>query len=129
MDFSLVLLAGLATSLVIAGAYFATADLRLGSPIAPRAEEVVELGRWFPVVWCVAGSAALVVLYFLMKYLIYVLMFSFCMGGVAQITELVHKNLRYYVSALQKRLCTLPLCGPIEVTHLIAFPCACSVAV
>merc|ERR1712194_499718 len=42
-DLSEALVVLLATSLVVAGAFFATADLRSGSPLAPKRDEVLEV--------------------------------------------------------------------------------------
>merc|ERR1712025_933859 len=77
-DISEALIVLLATSLVIAGAFFATADLRSGSPLAPKREEVLEVSSEIAVGWCVMGSVMLVVLFFFMRYMIYFIIFAFC---------------------------------------------------
>jgi len=120
----------LATSLLVAGAFFSTADLRLGSPIAPKSsEQVVEVDTWFPLMFCALGSCVLVTLYFLMQYLIYFIIFMFCVGGASTLTELAHVNLRYYLPTLQRRLCSAPLVGLIEVAHVLASAAAAFVVV
>jgi len=81
----------------------------------------------FPFVFCFTGSCALVVLYFLMKYMIYFIIFMFCIGGMSTLTEVVHVNLRYFVPRLQRRACSLPHLGAVEVAQLIAVPCAAAV--
>jgi len=128
-DPSQLLLVCLATGLIVAGAFFSTADLRLGSPIAPKADEVVEMDNRVPFMFCAAGSCALVTLYFLMRYLIYVIIFVFCLGGTSTLTELMYKCLRYSFPRLQRRVCALPLIGAVEVAALIAFPVALAVSV
>ncbi|CAK0894476.1 unnamed protein product [Prorocentrum cordatum] len=85
VDLAEVVLLFFATFLVAAGAFFATADLRLGSPIAPRKDEVVEVNSEMALSFCVMGSCMLVVLYFFMRYLIYVIITAFCFGGVGSL--------------------------------------------
>lgn len=116
------LLVGLAVSLIAAGAWFSTADLRLGSPIAPQHEDqVLEITWWLPLGWVLGASIALVVLYFLMRWLIYVILFVFGMGGIVTMTEIGHACLRYrWPTTLQKSACTLPCVGALEFAQVIA---------
>jgi len=126
-DLSSAVLVLLATALIIAGAQFASSDLRRGSPIAPHKSEVVELDETFGFGFCVMGSLMLVFLFFLMKYLIYALIFGFCAGGVSCITQIGSIALKHFFADLgNKAPCTKllrPIAGPISYADIIAlFP-------
>jgi signal peptide peptidase-like protein 2B len=111
----------MATSLVAAGAFFATADLRVGSPLAPKSnEEVVDVTSELALSFCIMGSCMLLVLFFFMKYMIYVIIFSFCVGGFSCITSIGSAIILYMVPTLNKRLCVVPEIGPITKADLIA---------
>lgn len=109
----------LATALVAAGAFFATADLR-GSPLAPRHDEVLEVNKEVAVGFCVLGSCTLLVLYVFMRYLIYFLIFAFCLGGASCIVQFVSACLQYLNPALKQRAVGLPLVGPVTKGELLA---------
>merc|ERR1719433_2600257 len=83
LDPTMLLLVALAVSVVVAGAKFATADLRDDSPLALEepAEQVLEITWWLPVLWVLGASVALVVLYYTMKWLIYIVLAMFGLGG------------------------------------------------
>lgn len=61
---------------------------------AARRPQVVEVDTWFPLMFCVTGSGMLVILFFLMRYLIYAIIFLFCIGGTSTMAELGHKRPR-----------------------------------
>lgn len=110
----------LATVLVVLGAYFSTSDLRVGSPLAPRQEEVLEIGYEIAVGWCVMGSVMLVVLYFFMQYMIYVIMACFCLGGAGCITQFGSSCLVYNFPPLKQQACVVPMLGPVSRADAIA---------
>jgi len=92
-----------ATSLVVAGAFLATADLRPGSPWAPKVwEEVLHIEGAHAFIYCLIGSGMLVVLFFFMKYLIYVIMAAFCFGGAGCIQQMVSAILQYSFPRLRQ---------------------------
>jgi len=120
LDISEALLICLATSLVVAGAFFATADLRQGSPLAPRSnEEVVDVTTEFAFGFCLLGSAMLVVLFFFMKYLIFVIIFFFCVGGVSCIAQLSSTWLQYSFPRTKQPFVTVPLVGAVSYSEAI----------
>jgi len=129
-DPSVLSLVALAMSLIVAGAWFATADLRLGSPLAPLDEtQVLEIQWWLPFVWVLGASTALVVLYFTMQWLIWIVLLVFGFGGAGCIAEIGHACLRYRWTSLQKKACSLPLVGAMEVAQVIALATGLSVGV
>mmetsp|Transcript_54279 Transcript_54279/g.129362 ORF Transcript_54279/g.129362 Transcript_54279/m.129362 type:complete len:532 (+) Transcript_54279:95-1690(+) len=110
----------LATSLVAAGAFFSTADLRSGSPLAPRRDEVVEMDSSMAIGLCSLGSVMLVVLFFFMKYLIYVILAAFCFGGATCITQLSSSGLHYLCPGTRRHVLLVPQVGPATVADLLA---------
>ncbi|CAK0876232.1 unnamed protein product [Prorocentrum cordatum] len=90
------------------GAFFSTSDLRTNSPLAPQREEVVEVGNEMAIGFCVFGSCVLVVLFFMMHWLIYVVIFGFCVGGVSTLSELGSAVLQYSVPSTKEQFCTIP---------------------
>jgi len=98
----------LGTALVAAGAFFSTSDLRINSPIAPQREEVVEVGNEMAISFCVFGSCVLVLLFFLMHWLIYVVIFGFCVGGVSTLSELGSSLLQYNCPSTKEQFITVP---------------------
>lgn len=121
INLSEVVLVCLATSLVAAGAFFSTSDLRHGSPLAPRRDEVVEVTNEIAFGFCFAGSIMLVVLYFSMKYMIYFIIFGFCMGGMSCIIQLGAMSLQHMFPSLRQRSLQVPLCGPVGCAEIISF--------
>lgn len=110
-----------ATALVAAGAFFATADLRPGSPLAPEKEEVLELSSALALGFVVLGSAMLMVLFFFMKYAIYFIMFSFVIGGISALAQVVSAAVGHVFPPLrQKILCTFEEVGNISLADLLA---------
>jgi signal peptide peptidase-like protein 2B len=110
----------LATSLIIAGAYAATADLRIGSPLAQNTEEVLEVDSQIAIGWCAMGSVMLVVLFFLMKYMIYFIIFAFCVGGASCITQFTSQFLQHYAPTTRKHAANVPGMGPVSRADLTA---------
>lgn len=121
VNFSELALICLATSLVVAGAYFATADLRVGSPLAPRSnEEVVDVTHELALSFCVLGSVMLVVLFFLMKYMIYFIIFAFCIGGFSCISQIGGIFLAHMNPSWRRGLMNLPEIGTVTTADVIA---------
>lgn len=121
-DASLVALLLMAPTLVVLGAFFATADMRVGSPLAPKSrEEVVDVGADLAVCFCVMGSCMLMVLFFFMHYMIYVIIFAFCTGGFSVISQMGAALLTWMVPTLNKRKCSLPEIGPITTADMLSW--------
>ncbi|CAE7441647.1 SPPL3 [Symbiodinium natans] len=115
-----------------AGTFFSTADMRqtgFGSAIAPQAEEVQEVDTLMAGSFCIVGSAMLVFLFFFMKYMIYVIMFSFCVGGALCLAQFIAMSLHHYVPRLKQRVVDLPLLGPVTEAECIAAAPAVTLAV
>eukprot|EP00928_Gymnodinium_smaydae_P062100 TRINITY_DN46033_c0_g1_i1.p1 TRINITY_DN46033_c0_g1~~TRINITY_DN46033_c0_g1_i1.p1 ORF type:complete len:518 (-),score=122.12 TRINITY_DN46033_c0_g1_i1:133-1686(-) len=116
-----VILILMATCLVVAGAYFATADLRTNSPLAPKVrEEVVDVDVESAVGFCGMGSLMLVVLFFFMNKMIYFIIFAFCMGGFSCILQIGSAILVSLAPDLGKRKFSLPLIGRVTMADLLA---------
>lgn len=121
MNLSELILICLATSLVCAGAFFATADMRVGSPLAPRPhEEVLEVETEMAFGFCFMGSGMLIVLFFFMKYMIYFIIFAFCVGGFSCISAISSSGLSYMVPSTKHRIVNVPLIGPLSTADLVA---------
>jgi len=104
VDPSVLCLVALAVALVGLGAWFNTAAQRADSPLAPEsAEQILKIEWWLPIGWMIGASTALVVLYFTMKYLIYVVLAVFGLGGAGCITEIGHAVLKYNWPAMGKQ--------------------------
>lgn len=128
-DISEFLMIAMATSLIVLGAFFATADLRVNSPIAPRsAEDVIEVDAWFPIIFCGLGSVMLVVLFFLMRYMIYLIIAGFCIGGGVTLFELLQRTIRYECPCMQRRLCVCRGTA-VDGVHLIAAVIASTIVI
>jgi len=120
VDLSELLVICLGTSLVVAGAFFSTADLRIGSPIAAPAEEVVEVSGESALGFFVLGSCMLMLLFFFMRFLIYVIIFGFCMGGGSCIVELGSSCLKYLCPSLRNKEVPVPFFGPVAHAEFIS---------
>jgi len=99
----------LAVSLVMLGAWHSVEDLRRPETRASFNEEVfaVEESSGFHFVFF--GSLMLTVLFFLMKYLIYVLLFLFATGAVSTTTMLLEPILAGWFPSLRaQKACSLP---------------------
>lgn len=115
------------TALVAAGAWFSTSDVsdaRQGSfatAVAAPQEEVLELDHWTAFGFCTVGSCFLVILFFFMRYLIYVIMFAFCLGGASCITQFGSIIIGWYHPKLKKQAYDFgSLFGPINWAEIIA---------
>lgn len=120
-DISEAVLLVMATTFVILGAHFSTADLRHGSPLALPREEVLEVTNDFAVSFCIMGSCMLMVLFFFMNYMVYVIIFVFCVGGGSCIVQFVSTWLQYVMPSLRRRLSRVPQFGPVTIADCIAF--------
>uniref|UniRef100_A0A7S4R077 PA domain-containing protein n=1 Tax=Alexandrium monilatum TaxID=311494 RepID=A0A7S4R077_9DINO len=113
LDFSEALLVLFATSCVATGALVSTSDLRAGSPFAPQqGERIMEIDSKMAVGMCLFGSLALVVFYFLMKYLIYFIIFGFALGSVVNFIEIGSLSLQYFAPSMRGRVLQV---GPVAV--------------
>jgi len=119
-NWSEVVIVFLATALVVAGAHFATADLRSGSPIAPKREEVMEVSSEMAFGFCAMGSIMLMVLFFFMAYMIYVIILCFCIGSASCIMHLVSAYLQYVAPGTRQPVTTLPEVGVVTRADLLA---------
>jgi len=122
LNFSELLLILLATALVAAGAFFSTSDMRqssLSTAIAPPSEEVLEVDSWMAAGFCVMGSGMLVFLFFFMNYMIYVIMFAFCVGGGSCITQFGSLVLHHFAPQTKQRVIDIPGFGPVSKAELI----------
>jgi len=119
-DISEALMIILATSLIVAGAKFSTDDLRAGTPMAPKREEILEVNSEIAIGWCTMGSIMLVVLFFFMAYMIYVITFCFCVGGASCIVMFTGAYLEYYVPSLRHRALSIPTVGPVSRSEVLA---------
>lgn len=125
LDLSFAIQILVATSLVVAGAYFATADLQPGSPFVPRHDEVLEITGELAVGYCILGSVMLVVLFYLMKYMVYGIILSFCIGGASAVVQIVGASLGYFFPPLQQEACPIfPSLCSVTRADLIASPVA-----
>mmetsp|Transcript_41014 Transcript_41014/g.73787 ORF Transcript_41014/g.73787 Transcript_41014/m.73787 type:complete len:527 (+) Transcript_41014:89-1669(+) len=112
----------LATALVAAGAFFSTSDMRQSSfstAIAPPTEEVLEVDSWMAGGFCIMGSGMLVFLFFFMDYMIYVIMFAFCLGGGSCITQFGSLVLHHFAPKTKTRVADVPFFGPVTQAELI----------
>eukprot|EP00933_Yihiella_yeosuensis_P062677 TRINITY_DN65660_c0_g1_i1.p1 TRINITY_DN65660_c0_g1~~TRINITY_DN65660_c0_g1_i1.p1 ORF type:complete len:540 (+),score=71.41 TRINITY_DN65660_c0_g1_i1:65-1684(+) len=121
----------LATSLVAAGAFFSTSDMRqtaFSTAIAPQQEEVLEVDAMMAGSFCVMGSGMLVFLFFFMNYMIYVIIFAFCVGGASCITQFGSLAIIHFSPQMKKRVVDVPLFGPVSQAEMIAaVPASCLV--
>jgi len=120
LDTSEAILVLLATSLVVAGAFFSTSDMRVGSTLAPRHDEVLEVDNTIAMSFCVAGSCMLLVLFYFMRYMIYFIIFSFCAGGASCLVQMGSSLLQYLHPPFKFKAVDLPLLGPVAHSELIA---------
>jgi len=116
----------LATMLVALGAIFSTADLAvhpkesLTAALAAPEEEVAEVDQLAAIGFCVLGSCALVILFFFMQYMIYFVLFGFCLGGFNCITQFGSIFLSHYFPAMKTKAVTIPMFGPVARAEILA---------
>lgn len=124
LNLSEVALLLMATALVAAGAFFSTADMKqtaFSAAIAPPQDEILEVDSMMAGSFFFMGSAMLVFLFFFMNYMIYVIIFAFCVGGASCITQFGSLALAHYAPALKRKLMELPVVGPVTQAEVIAF--------
>lgn len=98
----------LATSLVMLGAWHSVEDLRRPETKDKFNEEVFAVEEHSGPHFVLFGSLMLTVLFFFMKYLIYVLLFLFATGAVSTTTMLVEPAIGAWLPHLRnKKACTL----------------------
>jgi len=117
----------LATLLVALGAFFSTADVKVGNQpgsfstaLAPPEEEVLEVDSWLAVGFCAVGSGFLVFLFFCMHYMIYVIIFCFCVGGASCIAQFGAICINHFAPSMRNRHVDIPMFGPVMHAELIA---------
>lgn len=66
------------------------------------------------------GSVMLIVLFFLMKYMIYFIIFAFCCGGASCIAQFTSGCLQYHVPHFRQHACEIPMVGPVSRADLLA---------
>mmetsp|Transcript_5408 Transcript_5408/g.15475 ORF Transcript_5408/g.15475 Transcript_5408/m.15475 type:complete len:501 (-) Transcript_5408:91-1593(-) len=120
LDISELILISLATCTAALGAWFGTSDLRHGSVLAPRRHEVVELDSGMAAGFCVGGSVTLVILFFLMKYLVYVVIASFVIGGFSCFTQLGSMFLESRFPDTKRHVFTIPNYTAVALSDVIA---------
>merc|ERR1719419_1842816 len=92
-----------ATSLVAAGAALSTSDLDANSPFAPQqGDRIIELDNRMAMGICVLGSIMLITLFFLIKYLIYFIIFGFVVGAVMTLMEIGSLSLQHMLPSLRQ---------------------------
>jgi len=98
----------LATSLVMLGAWHSVEDLRRPESSSKFNEEVFAVEEHSGPHFVLFGSLMLTVLFFFMKYLIYVLLFLFATGAVSTTTMLLEPAIAAWLPNLRnKKACTL----------------------
>lgn len=114
----------LGTALVAAGAYFSTSDLSTrGSfqqAVAAPQEEVMEVDYSLAIGFFVFGSCFLVILYFFMHYMIYFIIFAFCLGGFNTLQQIGSIFLQWACPSLKKEVCSTSQCGPSSQADLLS---------
>jgi len=116
----------LATLLVALGAFFSTADVKVHEPgsfstaLAPPEEEVLEVDSWLAVGFCAVGSGFLVFLFFCMHYMIYVIIFCFCVGGASCIAQFGAICINHFAPSMRNRHVDVPQLGPVMHAEIIA---------
>lgn len=120
----------LATSLVVLGAFFSTADANQDSPLAqalaPNHEEVHQVDSGSSFSFCVMGSVMLLVLFFFMRYMIIGIIGVFCFGGFLTILEITSIGLEHCRPSLMKEV-KVPGCGLVPRSAFIAGPPAAAI--
>jgi len=137
----LALIVLLATLLVALGGYFSTLDLskrfrmvvkgppppfmQVAQPVVPAnggrpPSGTMNLQAMHGLLFCGIGSCMLMLLYFFMSYLIYFLIFSFCVAGVAALTVVGGWVLQRIFPALGQGWFFLWPCGPVAYSDLVA---------
>mmetsp|Transcript_88582 Transcript_88582/g.286834 ORF Transcript_88582/g.286834 Transcript_88582/m.286834 type:complete len:575 (-) Transcript_88582:58-1782(-) len=123
----------LGTALVAAGAYFSTSDLStrgtFQQAVAAPQDEVMEVDCWLAIGFFFFGSCFLVVLYYLMQYMIYFIIFTFCLGGFNTLLQIGSIFLAWLAPQLKQKAATVPLAGSVTTAEIIAaLPAALMVA-
>jgi len=119
-NLSEVFIVAMATSLIVAGAFFSTADMRKGSVIAQHSDEVVEMSTTEALSLVVLMSIVLVFLFFFMKYAIYVIICGFCLGGGSTLAQFGSMFFMTQFPAMKTKACTIPLFGSVTQAEVAA---------
>eukprot|EP00927_Polykrikos_kofoidii_P050592 TRINITY_DN44484_c0_g1_i1.p1 TRINITY_DN44484_c0_g1~~TRINITY_DN44484_c0_g1_i1.p1 ORF type:complete len:546 (+),score=58.51 TRINITY_DN44484_c0_g1_i1:130-1638(+) len=116
----------MATTLVAMSTLYATAQTQskqaytsVQAQESEAVEEAAEVSTYSAPIFCVAGSAMLLALFFLMNYIVYFVMFSFCILTFFSFLELSSNCLGYYVQQTRKRALSIPLCGWISIAEML----------
>ena len=105
--------------LIVAGAFFANADLCSGSRLASRRDQVVEVNDTMAISLCVMGGPVLVVLFFLMPYLIDVIIAGFLVGGGGCIALLCSSLLAYGIPATRREVSCILQVVSLSIADLL----------
>lgn len=114
-----------ATLLVALGAFFSTSDLDIhptgsfSTALAAPQEEVLEVDPATALGFCVVGSGFLVFLFFFMHYMIYVIIFAFCLGGASCLTQFGSICLTHQFPSLKAKV-SFPVIGPVAHADILA---------
>jgi len=123
-DLAEIMIIFLGTGLVAAGAYFSTSDLStqgsFQAAVRPVQEEVMEVDYYLAIGFFCFGSMFLMILFFFMQYLIYVIIFVFCLGGVNTLTQIGSIFLQWSWPSLKRKLCAIPSVGSVLSADVIA---------
>mmetsp|Transcript_56682 Transcript_56682/g.159034 ORF Transcript_56682/g.159034 Transcript_56682/m.159034 type:complete len:537 (-) Transcript_56682:118-1728(-) len=116
MNISEFVLICMATALVALGAFFSTADVTVAqepgnfaTALAPPEEEVLEVDSYLAVGFCAVGSCFLVFLFYFMHYMIYVIIFCFCVGGFSCISQFGAICLNHHFPSLRNKFVQIPI--------------------
>jgi signal peptide peptidase-like protein 2B len=116
----------MATCLVAAGAIVSTADISdrregsFASAVAAPEDEVLEVDSLLAGGFCVIGSCFLLFLFFFMQYMIYFIIFAFCLGGASCIAQFGSICLIHQYPGLKNKAVSVPVCGPVLHAEIIA---------
>lgn len=133
MDFAIILMALLATAVVMLGAYWAAADdrARSSASLLPRpVTDATVLGEKAAYGFVFVASAGLILLFFFVDYLIYVVIFIFCLGGTQGLQSCFVGLVEWlYPSSMCLHYdVRLPLFGHVKLLELLMFVPAVTIA-
>jgi len=102
----------LAVSLVVLGAWHSVEDIRRPDSVNKFSEEVFAVEESSGLMFVFFGSFMLTVLFFFMKYLIYVLLFLFAAGAVSRTSALLEPVIsKFWPSLREHKAFSLPKCA------------------
>jgi len=120
LDPSEVIMLFFATGLVALGAFYSTIDLHKSPLVSAAPEVVVMSSAMFPILFVIVGSAALVLLFFFMKYAIHFILLVFCVGGGYSLYQMVEPFVSHYFPRTKHGVCSLRVSGIIATVFSVA---------